>query len=137
MSLHRNLNVWPTYTDRIIAMISDFIYEVFAFQFVRKRLQPRELLVPTSCVCSRSTTSEDPPPPQFTHHATSRRFALVQAMSAWLVKTRRAPSRRSRDVRVYGLWSHDYGQAQTEYSPPSPNTRAPSPCMCSRSHVPL
>ena len=27
---------------------------------------------------------------------------LVQVMSAWLVKTRRAPSRHSRDARVYG-----------------------------------
>ena len=27
---------------------------------------------------------------------------LVQAMSAWSVKTRRAPSRHSRDARVYG-----------------------------------
>ena len=26
----------------------------------------------------------------------------MQAMSAWLVKTRRAPSRYSRDARVYG-----------------------------------
>ena len=33
-----------------------------------------------------------------THHGASR---LVQTMSAWLVKTRRAPSRRGRDARVY------------------------------------
>ena len=33
-----------------------------------------------------------------TPHGASR---LVQAMSAWLVKTRRAPSRHSRDARVY------------------------------------
>ena len=32
-------------------------------------------------------------------HGTSR---LVQAMSAWSVKTRRAPSRHCRGARVYG-----------------------------------
>ena len=43
---------------------------------------------------------------QFTLHATRRTphgpSRLVQAMSAWLMKTRRAPSRHSRDARVYG-----------------------------------
>ena len=44
---------------------------------------------------------------QFTLHATRQQTPhgasrLVQAMSAWLVKTRRAPSQHSRDARVYG-----------------------------------
>ena len=43
---------------------------------------------------------------QFALHATRRTphgaSRLVEAMSAWLVKTRRAPSGHSRDVRVYG-----------------------------------
>ena len=43
---------------------------------------------------------------QFTLHATRRTphgaSRFVQAKSAWLVKTRRAPSRHSRDARVYG-----------------------------------
>ena len=43
---------------------------------------------------------------QYTLHATRRTpygaLRLVQAMPAWLVKTRRAPSRHSRDARVYG-----------------------------------
>ena len=43
---------------------------------------------------------------QFTLHATHRAphgaSCLVQAMSAWLVKTPRAPSRHNRDARVYG-----------------------------------
>ena len=43
---------------------------------------------------------------QFTLHATRRTphgaSRLVQALSAWLVKTRRAPSRYSRGARVYG-----------------------------------
>ena len=43
---------------------------------------------------------------QFTRHAARRTpdgaSRLVQSMSAWLVKTRRAPSRHSRDERVYG-----------------------------------
>ena len=58
----------------------------------------------------------------FTLHATFRTrhggSRLVQAMSVWLVKTRRAPSRHSRDARVEGLWSYDHGHAQTEYTPP-------------------
>ena len=43
---------------------------------------------------------------QFTLHATRRTphgtSRLVQAFSAWLVKTRLAPSRHSGDARVYG-----------------------------------
>ena len=43
---------------------------------------------------------------QFTLHASRRTphgaSRLVQAMSPWLVQTRRAPSRHSRDARVYG-----------------------------------
>ena len=43
---------------------------------------------------------------QFTLHATRRTphgaVRLVPATSAWLVKTRRAPSRHGRDARVYG-----------------------------------
>ena len=43
---------------------------------------------------------------QFTLHATRRTphgsSRLVQAISAWLVTARRAPSRHSRDARVYG-----------------------------------
>ena len=46
-----------------------------------------------------------------TPHGASR---LVPAMSAWLVITRRAPSRHSRDARVYG------GHAQTEHTPAPP-----------------
>ena len=42
---------------------------------------------------------------QFTLHATNRAppggSRLVQAMPPWLVKTRRAPPRHSRDARVY------------------------------------
>ena len=43
---------------------------------------------------------------QFTLNATRRAphgaSRVVQAMSAWLMKTRRAPSRHSTDARVYG-----------------------------------
>ena len=43
---------------------------------------------------------------QFTLHATRRiphvASRLVQAMFAWLVKTRRAPSRHYRDAMLYG-----------------------------------
>ena len=60
---------------------------------------------------------------QFTLHAAARRTPhgaarLVQTISAWLVKTRRAPSRHSRDARVYGLYN--YGHTQLEWGPPSP-----------------
>ena len=68
---------------------------------------------------------------QFTLHSTRRTphgaSRLVQAMSVWLVKTRRAPSRPSRHSRE-GLWSYDYGQAQTSYTPP------PSPSI---NHFPV
>ena len=48
-----------------------------------------------------------------TPHGASR---LVQAMSTWSVKTRRAPCRHYRDARVYGhttMAMHD-----DEYTPP-------------------
>ena len=50
---------------------------------------------------------------------TSRRFALVSS-NAWSMKTRRAPSRRCRDARVYGHTTtamHDMSTAPT--LPPS------------------
>ena len=61
------------------------------------------------------------------------RFAsrLVQAVSAWSLKTRRAPSRHCRDTRVYGHTTtamHDI-----EYTPPA---RAPSPPSTARCLVP-
>ena len=52
-----------------------------------------------------------------TPHGASR---LVQAMFAWSVKTRCAPSRHCRDARVYGHTTtamHD-----TEYTPPPPRS---------------
>ena len=56
--------------------------------------------VPTSVL--RSVLRNMP----FNFHATRRTTngasRLAKAMSAWLVKTRRAPSRHSRDARVYG-----------------------------------
>ena len=59
---------------------------------------------------------------QFTLHATRRTphgaSRLVQAMSACSVKTRHAPSRQSRDARVYG--QYDYGHAQKLSTPPPP-----------------
>ena len=62
---------------------------------------------------------------QFPLHATRRTphgaSRLVQAMSAWLVKTRRAPSRQSRDARVYGHTSTAKHKLST---PPPPARRA-------------
>ena len=59
---------------------------------------------------------------QLTLHATRRTphgaSHLVQAMSTWRVKTRRAPSRHCRDAMVYGRTTsamHD-----NEYPPPPP-----------------
>ena len=58
---------------------------------------------------------------QFTLHATRRTShgasRSVQAMSAWLVKTRRAPSRHGRDTRVYGHTT----TAMHRVHPPPPN----------------
>ena len=58
---------------------------------------------------------------QFTLHATRRRTPhgasrLVQAMSAWLAKTRRAPSRHSRDARVNGHTTTAMRKLSTEYT---------------------
>ena len=46
-------------------------------------------------------------------HGTCRRIKIKKNMSAWSVKTRRAPSRHCRDARVYGQTTtakqrHDY-----------------------------
>ena len=64
---------------------------------------------------------------QFTLHATRRTThgasRLVQAMSAWLVKTRRAPSRHGRDARVYSLTT----TAMHKLSTPPPPARARPP----------
>ena len=60
---------------------------------------------------------------QFTLHATRRTphgasKRLVQAMSAWLVKTRRAPSRHCRDARIYGHTTTAMPQLSTTPPPP-------------------
>ena len=64
---------------------------------------------------------------QLTFHATRRTphgaSRLVQAMSAWLVKTRRAPSRYRRGARIYGHTT----KAMHKLSIPPP--RAPPPCF--------
>ena len=88
--------------------------------------------IPTPNATPKQNVNVDPkrPPPtrmtlgttQLTVHPvcdspnTSRASRLVQAMSALLMKTRRAPSRHSRDARV--LRSYDYGHAQTEHTHP-------------------
>ena len=58
---------------------------------------------------------------QFTLHATRRTphgaSRLGQAMSAWL-KTRRAPSRHSRDARVYGHTTAAMHKLSTPPTPP-------------------
>ena len=75
---------------------------------------------------------------QFTVHATRRTphgaSRLVRAMSAWLVKTRRAPSRHSRDTRVYG--HKDYSHAQIE-NPPSPTPLRSPPVVPWMHHAPF
>ena len=66
---------------------------------------------------------------QFTLHATRPTshgaLRLVQAMSTWSVKTRRAPSQRCRDARIYDhiiAAIHDI-----EYPLPPPSARLPYP----------
>ena len=60
---------------------------------------------------------------QFTLHATRRTphgaSRLVQAMSACLVKTRRAPSRRSRDARLFGHTTTTMHILSTSPPPPA------------------
>ena len=59
----------------------------------------------------------------FTLHANRRTphgaLRLVQAMSAWLVKTQLAPSRNSRDARVYG---HTTTAVHKLSTPPPPTS---------------
>ena len=61
---------------------------------------------------------------QFTLHATRRTphgaSRLVQAMSAWLVRTRRAPSRHGRDARVYIHTTTAIRKLSTPRLPPPP-----------------
>ena len=56
---------------------------------------------------------------QFTLHATRRTpqgaSRLVQAMLAWLVKTRRAPYLHGRDARVYGYTTTAMHKLSTPY----------------------
>ena len=58
-----------------------------------------------------------------TPHGASR---LVHAISAWLVKTRRAPSRDSRDARVYGHTATAMHKLSIP-SPPPPTARLEMP----------
>ena len=69
---------------------------------------------------------------QFTFHATRRTphraSRLVQAISAWLMKIQRAPSRHSRDARVYGHTT----TATHKLSTPPPH---PHPSNSPQAHV--
>ena len=60
---------------------------------------------------------------QLTRYATRRKpysaSRLVQAMSAWLVKTRHAPSRHSRDARVYVDTTTAMHKLRTPRPPPA------------------
>ena len=62
------------------------------------------------CCCSWPSLPTTHTPRRTPHGA----LRVVQAMSAWLVKTQGAPSRHSRGCE--GPWSYDYGHAQTEYT---------------------
>ena len=79
--------------------------------------------------CRSPSYEREPGRMQVTVHATGRTphgaSRLVQAMSAWLVKTRRAPSRHNRDARAYGHTTtamHD-----TMVTPLPPNDPPPPP----------
>ena len=82
-------------------------------QLTRSSIPGRQENPPQKAVLSRMqlTLHATRPAP----HSASR---LVQAISAWPVKTRRTPSRHCGDARVYGLTTiamHD-----SEYTPPPP-----------------
>ena len=66
---------------------------------------------------------------QFTLHATCRTphgdSRLVQATSAWLVNTRRAPSRHSREARDYGHTTTAMHKLSTPPPPPTPYLPSP------------
>ena len=75
---------------------------------------------------------------QFTFHATRRTphggSTLEQAMCAWLVKTRRAPSRHSRDERVYGQTTMAVHKLRTPPPPRCYPTPPGFPRGCGRRH---
>ena len=70
---------------------------------------------------------------QFTLHANRRTphgaLRLVQAMSAWLVKTRRVRSRHGGDARVYGHTTTAMHKLSTPPPPPTNST------IESRTHI--
>ena len=69
---------------------------------------------------------------QLTLHATRRTphgsLRFVLAMSAWSVKTRRAPSRHCRDARVYGHTTT--AMLDNEYTPLARSAPAACPLFC-------
>ena len=75
---------------------------------------------------------------QFTLHATRRTphdaSRLVQAMSAWLVKTRRAPSWHIRDSRVYSYTTTATHNLSTP-PPPLPPTLPATPTTAPTHHM--
>ena len=80
----------------------------------------KDLIVETNAaLCS---PRNDPPTVRGTPHGAS---CLVQTMPTWLVKTRRAPSRHSRDARVCG---------HTTTATLKPSTPPPPPLPCNLDH---
>ena len=75
---------------------------------------------------------------QFTLHATRRTphgaSRLVQAMSVWLVKSRRAPSRHSRDARVYGHTTTAMHKLSTPPPPPAKPAMYFNECFVAARH---
>ena len=67
---------------------------------------------------------------QFTLHAARRTphgaSRLMQAMSAWLVKTRRAPCRHNRDARVYVHTTTTMHKLSTHLAPHPPSPLQPT-----------
>ena len=68
--------------------------------------------------------STPPPPCPAPRRAPHNASRLVQAISAWLKKTRRAPSRHSGDARVYGHTTTAMHKLSTS-TPPPPNSAPP------------
>ena len=83
------------------------------YESTNSRCQPHARKSVSKAVLSRMQLA--PHATRRTPHGASR---LVQAMSAWSVKTRRAPSRHYRDASVYGHTTT--ATHEIEYTPPPP-----------------
>ena len=122
------------FLDFLVLALCSLLSMIFKYEegFMNRK-QARHLLPPPPVYGHTKPAmhkpSTPPPPPPFLEgcslplnrladHLTALRACLVQATSAWFVKTRHAPSRHSRDARVYGHTTTAMHKLSTPPRPP-------------------